>query len=86
MYRDDYARAGYFVLPATDEYTFLKWFAALPSLALLIARTAITGSGGHIFQYTAIATMEVWLLYHVARLLTVRSKVAARELLKATSS
>jgi protoheme IX farnesyltransferase len=84
MYRDDYARAGYFVLPATEEFPFLRWFAALPSIALLIASVAIIGRGGHIFQYAATATLGVWLVYHVARLLTERSKVAARELLKAT--
>jgi protoheme IX farnesyltransferase len=84
MYRDDYARAGYFVLPATDESAFLKWFALLPSIALLIVSIAMIASGGHIFQYAATATLGVWLLYHVARLLTVRSRVAARELLRVT--
>jgi protoheme IX farnesyltransferase len=84
MYRDDYARAGYFVLPATHESAFLTRFTALPSIALLIASFAMIGGGSHIFQYTATAALGGWLLYHVARLVTVRSKAAARELLKVT--
>jgi protoheme IX farnesyltransferase len=83
MYRDDYARAGYLVLPEkTDE--FLWWLTAVPATALLWASVVMSGSAGNVFQYAANAVLGVWLLHHVARLLTVRSRVAARELLKVT--
>ena len=79
MYREDYARAGYLVLPEREES--LWWLTAVPSTALLWASIVMSGSGGHI-QYAATAVLGVWLLYHVARLLTVRSRIAARGLLR----
>jgi len=36
IYREDYARAGYLVLPrGKDSGSFMTWQAVLPSLALL---------------------------------------------------
>jgi protoheme IX farnesyltransferase len=37
MYREDYARAGYLLLPQEHDYTFVAWFTAVPSLALVAA-------------------------------------------------
>jgi hypothetical protein len=52
--------------------------------ALLWASIVMSGNGGHIFQYAATAALGVWLLYHVARLLTLCSRAAARGLLRVT--
>src|SRR5260221_1049988 len=41
MYREDYARAGYVVLPeGTEKATFMGWQSVLPSLALLSVTVA----------------------------------------------
>jgi heme O synthase-like polyprenyltransferase len=40
MYREDYAQAGYFVLPAKRKNAFLAWLTAVPSILLLLASYA----------------------------------------------
>jgi heme O synthase-like polyprenyltransferase len=36
IYREDYARAGYWLLPNSGGESFMAWFTLAPSLALLI--------------------------------------------------
>src|SRR5260370_1242860 len=36
MYREDYARAGYRLLPNSGGESFMAWFTLAPSLALLV--------------------------------------------------
>jgi protoheme IX farnesyltransferase len=85
MYREDYARAGYFVLPAQSEHRFLAWVTGAPSLALVLASLAAVASNrGGIFQYTATVILGSGLLYYASRQILLRSRIAARELLKAT--
>jgi heme o synthase len=85
MYREDYAQAGYFVLPARGENTFLAWLTALPSIALLLASfAAIEHTDDRTLPLSASAILGLGLLFFVWRQLVLRSKVAARQLLKAT--
>jgi heme o synthase len=52
MYREDYARAGYLVLPAKDESGFMAWLTAVPSILLLVASVAaVAGNSGGMFEY-----------------------------------
>ena len=85
MYREDYARAGYFVLPAQNEHRFLAWLTGAPSLALVLASLAAVASNrGGAVQYTATVALGSGLLYYIGRQILLRSRTAARELLKAT--
>jgi protoheme IX farnesyltransferase len=85
MYREDYARAGYFVLPAKNDHRFLIWLTGAPSLALFLASfAAVAASSEGIFQYSATLILGSGLLYYAARQILLRSRTAARELLKAT--
>ena len=85
MYREDYDRAGYFVLPARSKNAFLAWFTAVPSIALLLASfAAIQHADDRILPLCASLILGLGLLFYVRRLMALRSKAAARQLLKAT--
>ena len=85
MYREDYARAGYFVLPAQNENRFMTWLTGAPSLALVLASlAAVASSGGGTVQYTATVALGSGLLYYASRQILLSSRISARELLKAT--
>ena len=85
MYREDYARAGYFILPAHSEHRFLAWVTGAPSVALFLASLGATAASSHgIFQYSATVMLGSGLLFYAARQILLRSRKAARELLKAT--
>lgn len=82
IYREDYARAGYLVLPNNGrEEIFMAWFTMAPSLALLfISAAATTG----ILAHLATVLLGSALCYYGARLVFLRSRIAARELLQAS--
>src|SRR6267142_1835815 len=85
MYRDDYAQAGYLVLPPKNDGTFLTWVTSVTSLALFVAGlAAVSASNGGIFQYSATVILGSGLLYYAMRQAFLRSRIAARQLLKAT--
>jgi protoheme IX farnesyltransferase len=85
MYREDYARAGYLVLPARSEKSFLAWLTAVPSIALLLASfAAIKHADDRTLPLCASVILGLGLLFYVWRQLVLRSKAAARQLLKAT--
>ena len=85
MYREDYAQAGYLILPAKGEASFLAWLTLGPSLALLMASlAAVTANHGGSVQYCATVLLGAVLIYYATRLAALRSRTAARELLKAT--
>jgi len=85
MYREDYSRAGYLIFPAKNAGGFLAWLTGVPALALFIAGIgAVDANGGGILQYCATILLGVGLLYCVSRQILLRSKIAARQLLKAT--
>ncbi len=85
MYRDDYARAGYLVFPTNSEERFLAWVTLLPSLALFMAGLGVVKvNNGGTFQYSGTVMLGSGLLYYAMRQVFLRSRIAARQLLKAT--
>jgi protoheme IX farnesyltransferase len=85
MYREDYARAGYLIFPAKRENNFLTRWTLIPSIALFMAGLAAVGAnGGGIVQYSAAAILGSGLLYYARRQVHLQSRLAARQLLKAS--
>jgi heme o synthase len=85
MYREDYARAGYFVLPSRRKNAFLAWLTVAPSIMLLLAGfAAINHAEARTLPLSATAILGLGLLFYVWRQVVLRSKAAARQLLKAT--
>jgi len=85
MYREDYARAGYLIFPTENEGRFLSWMTAVPTLALFTAGLgAVAADNGGLFQYFATLLLGSGLLYCASRQMLLRSRIAARQLLKAT--
>ena len=85
MYRDDYARAGYLMFPAKNAGGFLAWLTGVPALALFIAGIgAVAANRGGILQHYATILLGLGLLYWASRQILLRSRIAARQLLKAT--
>lgn len=85
MYREDYARAGYRLLPQEHDQTFVAWFTAVPSLALFaVSVLAVEGTSAGILQYFCTAALGLALLYYAARLALFPSRIAARNLLRAS--
>ena len=85
MYRDDYARARYLIFPRNSEERFLAWVTLLPSLALFMAGLgAVKVNNGGTLQYSATVILGSALLYYAMRQVFLRSRIAARQLLKAT--
>ena len=85
MYHEDYARAGYLVLPRKGESHFMAALTAVPSIVLVLASLAAVASNrGGIFQYIATIILGFGLLHYAARQILLCSRITARELLKAT--
>ena len=85
MYREDYAQAEYFILPAQHQNRFLVWQAVLPSFVLLLlSLAAVAANNGGIFQYSATVGLGSSLLYYAIRQVSLRTRIAARQLLKAS--
>jgi heme o synthase len=85
MYREDYARAGYLILPAKNEHKFLAWLTGPPSFALFIASlAAVAANSGNILYYSATVLLGSSLFYYATRQVFLRSRIAARQLLKAS--
>ena len=85
MYREDYDRAGYRIFPKNNAVSFLAWLTFVPSVGLFIASlaSAAANSGG-ILEYSATVILGSGLLYYARRQVLLRSRIAARQLLKAT--
>src|SRR6201987_3124518 len=86
LYREDYARAGYAVLPAgKSKDRFVAWQTLLPSLALLAVASvpAIRGESGIVYFAGALVLGGVFLCYS-ARFAFHMSTVSARRLLFAS--
>jgi protoheme IX farnesyltransferase len=85
MYREDYAQAGYLILPAGSEFRFLTWLACVPAVGLLISTcAAITVSGASLAEYCVTFILGAGLLCYTARFILLRTRIAARQLLKAS--
>jgi protoheme IX farnesyltransferase len=79
MYRDDYARAGYLVLPRGDHSPqFMSWQAMVPSLALV--PVSLIAGAGPVYRVLACITSAVYL-YYSGQLALERSNLAAKRLL-----
>jgi heme o synthase len=86
MYREDYARAGYLVLPAGEvRDRFVVWQSFAVSLALIPISLfpTITGESGAIYSAGALVLSLIFLCYS-ALFVFHRSNVAARRLLTAS--
>jgi protoheme IX farnesyltransferase len=86
MYREDYARAGYVVLPAGKSLDrFVAWQTLLPSLALLALTLvpAIRDESGIVYLASAFVLGSSFLSY-CARFAFRMSAVSARQLLFAS--
>jgi len=86
MYREDYSRAGYLVLPRGEQSgCFMSWQALVASLALIpvsLSPTVIGGAGHILFVLTGV--LSSGFFYYSARLAFQRSNAAARRLLMAS--
>jgi len=83
MYRDDYVRAGYLVLPTENQIRFVAWVTMLPILGLVILSLAPTALAGVVCR-TGVFLLSVGLAYCGGQLSLRRSTVAARRLLLAS--
>jgi len=86
LYREDYARAGYAVLPQGKlKNRFVAWQTLLPSLALLAVTLvpAIRGESGIAYVVGALVLGSLFL-YYSARFAFQLSTVSARRLLLAS--
>ncbi|MGC2527414.1 MAG: protoheme IX farnesyltransferase, partial [Candidatus Acidiferrum sp.] len=86
MYREDYARAGYKVLPeGREKARFMGWQSVLPALAL-VSITFAPMALRHANPMFVVGTflLNVGFLYFAARLALVRSSQSARRLLLAS--
>jgi protoheme IX farnesyltransferase len=85
MYREDYGRAGYLIFPTENEGRFLSWMTAVPTLALfVVGLSAVAAGGGGLLPYFATFLLGLGLVYCASRQMLLRSRIAARQLLKAT--
>jgi protoheme IX farnesyltransferase len=83
MYREDYARAGYLVLPAENRKRFVAWLTALPAFGLVILSLATTTVAGPVCR-TGAFLLSLGFAYCGAQLSLRRSTAAARRLLFAS--
>jgi protoheme IX farnesyltransferase len=86
MYREDYERAGYQVLPkGREKAQFMGWQTVLPALALVsVTVTPMTLRQANPFFIAGILLLSLAFLYFAARLALVRSRESARCLLLAS--
>lgn len=86
MYRDDYDRAGYVVLPKSRaRVPFVKWQTLLPLLALVVVSLlpVVMGQAGAVYAIGAF-WLDAAFVYYGARFAFQRSGSSARRLLFAS--
>ena len=83
MYRDDYLRAGYEILPrGPNKARFMGWQSVLSSLALLcVTVSALLVQHAGALLTTGTLILSLAFLYCAAKLALVQSNAAARRLL-----
>jgi protoheme IX farnesyltransferase len=83
MYREDYARAGYEVLPpGAEKARFMEWQSVLPALALVsVAFAPMALRHANPVFVTGTLLLSLGFLYFAARLALIRSNQSARRLL-----
>ena len=84
MYREDYARAGYLMLPAFDlDSKFTR--AEIVAFTVALIMTTLFSVASHFTASTsALVLAGVFLLYHVVRLAAAGSRTAASKVLHAS--
>jgi protoheme IX farnesyltransferase len=85
MYRDDYSRAGYHMLPAFDRDTrFTRAEIVGFTLVLVFATMLPLMDRGSMYSWAAMCLAAAFLLYHVGKLALSSSTVMASRLLHAS--
>lgn len=85
MYRDDYSRAGYHMLPAFDRDARFTRIEIVAFTLMLIFTTMLTLVGGSSLLYWAgMGAAGIFLLYYVGQLAASSSTVRASRLLHAS--
>lgn len=86
LYREDYLRAGYKMLPASDsEGRFTRAEIVGFAIALIILTSAcLSARGASSLQFVAATTLGAYLLYHCVNLAVSKSRKAASHLLHAS--
>jgi protoheme IX farnesyltransferase len=82
MYREDYARAGYQVLPpGREKGSFMAWQSVLPVLALVSITSPMALRQANPVFMEGTFLLSLVFLYFAARLALIRSSQSARRLL-----
>jgi heme o synthase len=85
MYRDDYERAGYVVLPGNaSRDRFITVHTLLPLLGLVLVSVLPVHGSRHLLYSIGALLLGVGFLYFGVRFASVRSRSAARQLLMAS--
>jgi len=84
MYRDDYSRAGYHMLPSFDRDAHFTRAEILLFTLALIAITMLPFSGAGVLYFVGMLLPGIFLLYYVVRLMSSASKISASRLLHAS--
>jgi protoheme IX farnesyltransferase len=85
MYREDYDRAGYIVLPQGNAREFFVILETLLPLAALVAISIMQSPARHAAAfYCAEAVLNIGFLYFGLEFVLQRSRIAARRLLMAS--
>ncbi len=84
MYRDDYSRAGYHMLPSFDRDSHFTRGEILLFTLALIAITMLPFSGAGPFYFVGMLLPGLFLLYYVIKLMGSASKISASRLLHAS--
>lgn len=84
MYRDDYSRAGYRMLPSFDRDSHFTRSEILIFTFVLIAITLLPFNGAGPFYFVGMLLSGAFLLYYVVKLMSSTSKVGPSRLLHAS--
>jgi heme o synthase len=84
MYREDYSRAGYHMLPAFDRDTRFTRAEIVGFTLVLVVATMLPMAGGGLLSWAAMCVAGAFLLYYVGKLAASSSTVRASRLLHAS--
>lgn len=84
MYRDDYSRAGYRMLPSFDRDSHFTRIEILVFTLALITITLLPFNGAGPYYFVGMLLSGAFLLYYVAQLMSSTSKVGPSRLLHAS--
>ena len=85
MYRDDYERAGYAVLPSGDtRRRFVDWHTLAPLVALALVCVLSTTFNSSAFCSAAVLALSAWFFHVGTGFVLLKSAATARRLLMAS--